>query len=157
VEQNAPSQLTQQINATSAKSAPAPLTEKDAAAANPTLRPQPAENARTMGSVDRATHAITAPPISESTLQSYVGVYAAPNVEIAITADDDTLAIAISGEPMAILVPAGGAEFRFAGSRNDWVKFLKDQTGAVLEVEVSQGGRRFRARRSMKKTTKASQ
>lgn len=138
-----------------AKNAPSPLTEREAAGSTPILRPAPAENSGTTGSADRATRVIIPPAIREDAPRSYVGVYTAPNVQIAISAEDGNLMMEINGAAKAVLVPASRTEFTVASSQNGWVKFLKDQSGAVVAIEVSREGRRLTARRKPTKTTNA--
>jgi hypothetical protein len=134
---------------------PVPLTEREAAGATPILRSEPAENSATTRAVNRATRPIVPLPIDEDVLQSYVGVYAGPHIQIAITEEDRNLTMRIRGETTIVLVPTSGTEFRFADSQNGWVKFLKDRAGAVREVEVSRAGRELTARRIRTKTTEA--
>lgn len=154
VETSAPARATPPPRPNSAKVTVVPLTKNGAIAGTPILRNEPAQNSATIASADRPSRVTASPAISEDVLQSYVGVYAAPNVQIVIASENGNLTMQIGGETKTVLVPAGGSQFRLASSSSDWVQFSKDHAGAVRAIEVSRGGHRLSALRTTTKPPK---
>jgi hypothetical protein len=91
---------------------------------------------------------ILPPKVSEETLRSYAGMYAAdpPNqLAIFITAEDGQLAVEVGGEPKCALVPASGTRFVVSGATNTSIEFVKDHDRAGYQLNICQDGRHITA------------
>jgi hypothetical protein len=89
--------------------------------------------------------------LDADTLSEFVGVYAMPVADLKVTVslkDDGTLIAQTTGQPEVALVPYMGTEFTLKGVPNVSMEFKRDETGAVSEVLVKQGGAVFKSPRA---------
>lgn len=95
-----------------------------------------------------SVRAILLPKMSEETMRSYAGMYAAdpPNqLAISITAEDEQLAIEVGGEPKCALVPASGTTFVVSGATNTSIEFVKDHDRGGYQLNIHEDGRHLTA------------
>ena len=110
------------------------------------LLPEPVANGNQNGAVSE--------PSSAEWLQAYVGTYVvdATSQEITVSANGEQLDVEIEGRGKVAAIAASRTKFllegeTLEGKAKDWIEFVRDQDGAVRELDIYRDGKRQTARR----------
>ncbi len=89
-------------------------------------------------------------PTSAEWIKPYVGTYVtdtSAHLKVTLSTRDGQLEIEIDGQSKIAAVAASQTQFILVGKTDAWIEFVKDQDGAVRELDLYQDGTRQTAHR----------
>lgn len=91
---------------------------------------------------------VSAPP--SAGVEAYAGTYTADTpsrLEVIVSTELGQLEVEIDGQDKIATVAVSKTKFLIVGRTNDWIEFVKDQDGAVRELDLYRDGERIAAHR----------